>query len=85
MFHSAVKSTSPRARFDRESKHVNDFILGQKDAVFLAAFLSSLYRKYEANLPQMSLQETFDKVAFQKSLTEALDEFSTEDQSSFGR
>lgn len=87
MFLSAVKSSSPRARFDKEKHQVNDLIMGPREAVYLAAFitdLSSVYQEEVSRDPSFD-QNAFHKTVFEKVLKQKLEEYQEEDAEKFGR
>lgn len=87
MFISAVKSTSHRARFDKDSHQMNGLILGPKEAIFLAAFLTSLHKSYSEAVETVSEEESpaFNKEIFENVLKDKLDEYGQDDSDNFGR
>ena len=87
MFLSGVKSTSDSARFDKDKRQMNDLIMGPRDAIYLAAFITALHKEYTTlvNNKQGSDSSKFDRCMLEKALKQKLDEFEVEDRGTFGR
>lgn len=87
MFLSAVKSSSSRARFDKDSHQMNDLILGPRDAIYLATFITGLHRSYTREISNVTdIDSTvFQRAIFEKVLKDKLEEYSQEDQDNFCR
>lgn len=87
MFLSGVKKSCGRAKFDKEKNQMNDLILGPRDAIYLAAFITGLHQLYLKEISnEASLDsELFHKKPFERALKQQLEEFQSEDSESFGR
>ncbi len=87
MFLSAVKKSCERAKFDKEKNQMNDLIMGPRDAIYLAAFITGLHQLYlqEVAKENSADQGAFHRKPFERALKQKLEEFQAEDSESFGR
>lgn len=86
MFVSAVKKTSKKAKFDSEKNQMNGPILGPRDAIYLAKFVSDLAHHYNEQCRKKKIEkEAFHKEVYIESLQAVVQQFEQDEKSGFGR